>query len=104
MIIVVSQAWAKDAAASADAYIEQSRVFSEFMKQHPGFRARTLVRSLDDPTHFTNLRWFDSVDAYDAMTRHPDYARQVDALSRYLDLSKYDGQNTREFMQIVLDD
>jgi len=104
MIIVVSQAWAKDAAASADAYIEQSRVFLDFMKQQPGFHSRKLVRSLDDATHFTNLRWFDSVDAYHAMTRHPDYARQIDALSKYLDLSKYDGKNTREFMQIVLDD
>ena len=104
MIIVVSQAWAKDAAASADAYIEQSRVFLDFMKRQPGFRSRKLVRSLDDATHFTNLRWFDSVDAYHAMTRHPDYARQIDALSTYLDRSKYDGKNTREFMQIVLDD
>jgi heme-degrading monooxygenase HmoA len=104
MIIVVSQAWAKDAAASADGYIEQSRVFLDFMKRQPGFRSRKLTRSLDDATHFTNLRWFDSVDAYHAMTRHPDYARQIDALSKYLDLSKYDGKNTREFMQIVLDD
>ena len=104
MIIVVSQAWAKDAAASADAYIEQSRVFLDFMKRQAGFRSRKLVRSLDDATHFTNLRWFDSVDAYHAMTRHPDYACQIDALSKYLDLSKYDGKNTREFMQIVLDD
>jgi heme-degrading monooxygenase HmoA len=104
MIIVVSQAWAKDAAASADAYIEQSRVFLDFMKQQPGFRSRKLVRSLDDATHFTNLRWFDSVDVYHAMTRHPDYARQIDALSKFLDLSKYDGKNTREFMQVVLDD
>jgi heme-degrading monooxygenase HmoA len=74
------------------------------MKQQPGFRSRKLVRSLDDATHFTNLRWFDSVDAYHVMTRHPDYARQIDALSKYLDLSKYDGKNAREFMQIVLDD
>ena len=104
MILVVSQAWAKDAGASADAYVEQSRAFLEFMKAHPGFRARKLVRSLDDPTHFTNLRWFDSVDAYHAMTRHSDYAQQIAALSQHLDLAKYEGQVSREFMQIVLDD
>ena len=104
MIIVVSQAWTKDAAASADAYVEQSRALSDFMQKQPGFRGRKLVRGLDEPTHFTNLRWFDSVDAYQAMTKHPDYAKQIDALSRHLDLSKYDGKNTREFMQIVLDD
>ena len=104
MIIVVSQAWTKDAAASADAYIAESRAFSDFMQKQPGFRGRKLVRSLEEPTHFTNLRWFDSVDAYQAMTKHADYSQQIDALSRHLDLSKYDGKNTREFMQIVLDD
>ena len=62
------------------------------------------MRGLDDPTHFTNLRWFDSVDAYHAMTRHPDYAKQIEALSQHLDLAKYEGQVSREFMQIVLDD
>src|SRR5690242_1611423 len=104
MILVVSQAWAKDADASADAYVEQSRTFLEFMKSHPGFRSRKLVRSLDDPTHFTNLRYFDSVDAYQAMTRHPDYAKYIAALSEHLDLAKYEGQVPREFMQVVLDD
>jgi hypothetical protein len=38
------------------------------------------------------------------MTRHADYARQIEALSTHLDLAKYDGKNAREFMQIVLDD
>ena len=40
MIIVVSQAWTKDAGPSAAAYIEQSRTFLAFMQQHAGFRQR----------------------------------------------------------------
>ena len=104
MIIVVSQAWTKDAGASADAYVEQSRVFLDFMKACPGFRARKLIRGVDDPTHFTNLRWFDDVAAYTAMTQHPDYQKQIAALTEHIDVSKYEGRPAREFMQIVLDD
>lgn len=104
MIVVVSQAWTKDQRESAAAYIEQSRIFLDFMKRHAGFRGRKLVQSIEDPTHFTNLRWFDSVAAYETMTRHPEYEKQITALSQHLDLSKYAGKSAREFMQVVLDD
>jgi hypothetical protein len=104
MIIVVSQAWTKDEHASANAYLEQSRGFLEFMKAIPGFRGRKLIRGLEDKTHFTNLRWFDDVAAYEAMTQHPDYQKQISALSVHLDLSKYAERPGREFMEIVLDD
>ncbi|MGC4070124.1 MAG: antibiotic biosynthesis monooxygenase [Polyangiaceae bacterium] len=104
MIIVVSQAWTKDEHESADAYVEQSRIFLDFMKAAPGFRGRKLVRSLEDKTHFTNLRWFDDVAAYESMTQHPDYQKQISALSEHLDLTKYAGRAGREYMQIVLDD
>jgi hypothetical protein len=104
MIVVVSQAWTKDPEASARGYIEQSRAFLDFMRKHAGFHARKLIRGLDDPTHFTNLRWFDSVDAYQAMTEHADYQAQIRALSQHLDLSKYEGRSAREFMHVVLDD
>jgi len=104
MIIVVSQAWTKDAGASADAYIEQSRIFLAFMQLHPGFHQRTLIRGVEDPTHFTNLRWFDDIAAYEAMTSHPDYQKQITALTQYVDISKYKDRVGREYMQIVLDD
>jgi hypothetical protein len=104
MIIVVSQAWTKDEHASADAYVEQSRIFLDFMKAARGFRGRKLIRSIEDKTHFTNLRWFDDVDAYQAMTQHPDYQKQISALSVHLDLAKYADRPGREFMQVVLDD
>jgi len=104
MIIVVSQAWTKDSGASADAYIEQSRVFLDFMQKHAGFKQRKLIRGIEDPTHFTNLRWFDDVAAYEAMTQHPDYQKQIEALTLHIDLSKYKDRPGREFMQIVLDD
>ena len=74
------------------------------MRQHPGFRMRKLIRSLEDPKHFTNLRWFDSVDAYHTMTQHPDYQTQIARLSEYVDLAQYQGRPSREFMHIVLDD
>lgn len=104
MIIVVSQAWTKDEHTSADAYVEQSRIFLEFMNAARGFRGRKLIRGIEDKTHFTNLRWFDDVAAYEAMTQHPDYQKQISALSQHLDLAKYEGRPGREFMQIVLDD
>ncbi len=104
MIIVVSHAWTKDAGASASAYIEQSRVFLSFMQQHRGFHQRKLIQGVDDPTHFTNLRWFDDVAAYEAMTQHPDYQRQIEALTQHIDVAQYNGRPGREFMQIVLDD
>ncbi len=104
MIIVVSQAFTKDAHESADAYVEQSRTFLAFMQGHAGFRGRKLIRSLEDPTHFTNLRWFDDVEAYEAMTQHPDYQTQIQKLSAHLDLSRYAGIKGREYMQLVLDD
>ncbi len=104
MIIVVSQAWTKDAAESAAAYIEQSRIFLAFMRQHAGFHQRKLIQGVEDPTHFTNLRWFDDVAAYESMTQHPDYQRQVEALTKHIDISKYKDRPGREFMQVVLDD
>jgi hypothetical protein len=104
MIIVVSQAWTKDAGPSAAAYIEQSRMFLSFMQTHAGFQQRKLIQGIEDPTHFTNLRWFDSVAAYEAMTQHPDYQQQIAALTRHIDISKYQDRPGREFMQIVLDD
>ncbi len=104
MIIVVSQAWTKDADAHADAYIEQSRTFLAFMRRHTGFRQRKLIRGIEDPTHFTNMRWFDDIEAYESMTRHPDYQKQIEALTHYIDLSKYRDRSGREFMQIVLED
>ena len=104
MIIVVSQAWTKDADAAATGYIEQSRVFLSFMQQHAGFHQRKLIRGIEDPTHFTNLRWFDDVAAYENMTRHPDYQKQIETLTHFVDISKYKDRPGREFMQIVLDD
>ncbi len=104
MIIVVSQAFTKDAGASADAYIEQSRAFLELMKAAPGFRGRKLVRSVDDPTHFTHLRFFESVDAYTALTQHPDYQAQIQKLTEHIDVSKYQGKSPRELMHVILDD
>jgi heme-degrading monooxygenase HmoA len=103
MIIVVSQAWTKDTEASAEGYVQASADFLSFMERHQGFRGRKLIRSLEDATHFTNLRWFDSVDDYTAMTEHPDYATQIAKLAEFLNLDRYT-DSPREFMEVVLDD
>ncbi len=104
MIIVVSQAWTLDAEASAAGYIEQSRTFLAFMRHHAGFKQRKLIRGLDDPTHFTHLRWFDEVRSYETMISHPDHPKQIAALTQYIDTSKYKDHRGREYMHIVLDD
>jgi heme-degrading monooxygenase HmoA len=103
MIVVVSQAWTKDADASAEAYVAGSRDLARMMEGHPGFRGRKLLRSQEDPTHFTHLRWFDAPSDYESLTKHPNYGAHIARLSQHLDLSKYE-KSAREIMEVVLDE
>jgi heme-degrading monooxygenase HmoA len=101
MITVVSQAWSKDEGESADAYIAMSAAFLDFMKQHPGFIGRRLIRGVEDRTHFTNLRFFDSLQSYEELTKFEGYQDYMVAM--YEHLKPYDSY-PREFMEVVLDD
>lgn len=100
MIVVVSQAWTKDEGASADAYVELSGEYARFFDDHPGFRRRLLVRSLEDRTHFTNLRFFDSVEDYEECTRRDGYVEHTERM--YEHLKPYESY-PREYLEVVLD-
>ncbi len=61
MIVVISQAWTKPGEEHAEAYLALSEEFGRFWADHRGFRGRQLVRGVEDRSHFTHLRWFDSI-------------------------------------------
>lgn len=102
MQMVVSQAWTKDAGAHADAYIAKSRDMDTFLAAQPGFIGRTLVRGVEDPTHFTNLRVWRSIADYEAMVQIPVYADLIAGLTEHIDMDRYDGTYPREFMDVVI--
>lgn len=104
MITVVSQAWTRNDAEAADGFIEASRKLGEFMLSQPGYRGRKLIRGVEDRTHFTHLRWFDSVEHYDAMTDQPGYREHIQEMSEFLNLERYQDTHPREFMEVVLDE
>jgi hypothetical protein len=101
MIVVVSQAWSKDEHESADGYIAASHAFLDFHLAEPGFRGRRLIRGVEDRTHFTNLRFFDSVESYEAMTEREGYQDHIKAMYQFL--RPYDSY-PREYMEVVVAD
>ena len=101
MTVVVSQAWTLDEHEHANAYVELARQFLAFMRQHPGFKGRKLIRGVEDRTHFTNLRFFDSVAAYEELIKFPGYGDHIMAMGAHL--KPYEIY-PREYMEIVLND
>jgi hypothetical protein len=101
MIVVVSQAWSKDEHESADGYIAAYRAFLDFHLGEPGFLGRRLIRGMEDPTHFTNLRFFDSVESYERMTEREGYMDRIGAMYEFL--RPYDTY-PREYMDVVVAD
>jgi len=101
MIVVVSQARTKPGEEHARAYIALSGEFGRFFAGQPGFRGRRLVRGVEDPQHFTHLRWFDSVEHYEACTRAEGYVEHTELM--YEHLEPYDSY-PREYLEVVLDE
>lgn len=101
MHVVVSQAWSKDDGAGADGYVAAYEDFLAFHEAQPGFRGRRLIRGVEDRTHFTNLRFFDSLADYEAMTQREGY--QDHLMAMYEHLKPYDTY-PREFMEVVVSD
>ncbi|WP_436775812.1 antibiotic biosynthesis monooxygenase family protein [Yinghuangia sp. YIM S09857] len=101
MYAVVSQAWTLDTGPAAEGYEQLSREFLPFLADQPGFLHRRLLRGIDDPTHYTNLRFFDSIDSYRALITRPGYAERIGQLSAHL---RQEGDYKREFMRVVLDE
>lgn len=102
MQVVVSQAWTLDAFDHARAYIAKSEAFAEFLSAQPGFVTRMLLRGVDDATHFTNVRVFESVAHYEAITEIPAYRDHIADLSRHVDVERYAGGYPREYMDLVV--
>ena len=101
MIVVVSQAWTLDETEHADEYIRLSAEFLQFMKQHQGFKGRKLIRGVEDRTHFTNLRFFDSVKSYEELIKFAGYGEHIMKMGEHL---KPYQTYPREYMEIVLED
>ncbi|MFT5223035.1 MAG: hypothetical protein ACI867_001345 [Glaciecola sp.] len=103
MQLVMSQGWTKDEGLSADAYVAASAAMQEFLEAQPGFIRRELVRGVEDRTHFINLRWFETVEHYLAITALPAYPDLLASLAEHLDLRKYEEFGyPREFLDVVL--
>ena len=101
VIVVVSQAWTKPGEEHAQGYITLNREFGRFFGDHPGFRGRRLVRGIEDPTHFTHLRYFDSVESYEECTRKDGYVEHT--VLMYEHLRPYDSY-PREYLDVVIDE
>ena len=101
MIVVVSQAWTLDEAEHADGYVAEYGRFLEFHRQHKGFRGRKLLRGVDDRTHFTNLRFFDSVADYEELIKFDGYADFIMRMGEHL---KPYTTDPKEYMEVVIDE
>jgi hypothetical protein len=101
VIVVVSQAWTLDADRHADAYIEGSRAFEAFLVRHSGYIGRRLLRSLADPCHFTNMRFFRDLADYHELITWDGYRERIMALGDHL---KPADTYPREYMEVVLGD
>lgn len=101
MIVVVSQARTKPGEEHARGYIALNAEFGRFFRDHPGFRGRRLVRGLEDPQHFTHLRFFDTVESYEECTSAEGYVAHTEAM--YQHLEPYDSY-PREYLEVVLDE
>lgn len=101
MIVVVSQAWTLDEDENADSYVELSRQFLPFLKQHPGFKGRKLIRGVEDRTHFTNLRFFDSIQSYEELIKFEGYGDHIMKMGAHL---KPYTINPKEYMEVVFED
>lgn len=101
MIVVVSQAWSLDAEGHADAYIAGCREFESFLARHPGYVGRRLLRSMADPTHFTNMRFFRELADYHDLIGWDGYRERIMALGDHL---RPADTYPREYMEVVLGD
>jgi heme-degrading monooxygenase HmoA len=101
MIAIVSQAWTLDAADEADAYVAGWEEFAVLLDAAPGYRGRVLLRGTEDRTHFTNIRYFDRAEDYDALIHRPGYAERIEALGTHLQLET---PPVKEVVEVVLAD
>ena len=101
MIVVVSQVWSLNAEEHADAYIAGCRELESFVGLHPGYVGRRLLRSMADPTHFTNMRFFRELADYHDLIGLDDYRERIMALGDHLRPAE---TYPREYMEVVLGD
>jgi hypothetical protein len=106
MISVVSHAWLRsdergDAAVEDHmrAYAQISEAFDVVHREVGGYCGRRLMHSLDNSGHVLNIRWFDRVEDYERLTKHPDYASWIGRLSEHVEARNPE----KEYFEIVLD-
>ena len=102
MQVVVSQAYTLDAGMHADEYVRLSGEFTSFMRRHPGFLGRRLLRSLEDPTHFTHMRLFDSIASYEELTEMPGYHERIAEMAAHV--HQPPGGPPREYFEVAVDE
>ncbi|MFM7063431.1 MAG: hypothetical protein ACKO04_08055 [Actinomycetes bacterium] len=100
MIAIISHAWASDDGPAADAYANGVGEFLEFHLGQPGFRGRVVVRSTTDTAHFTNIRFFDSLEDYERMIHVDGYAERIEALGRHLRPHELAGKDVVEVVHL----
>lgn len=101
MIVVVSQAWTLNENEHADEYIRHYKNFLDFHRRHKGFKGRKLIRGIEDRTHFTNLRFFDSVESYEELIKFEGYGGHILKMGEHL---KPYAANPKEYMEVILED
>jgi len=104
MIVIVSQAWTLPSEEDAQAYIELNGEFARFFAAHRGYRGRRLVRSTEDPWHFTHLRFFDSFADYEECTKADGYVQHTEAMYRHMQPYDESRGYPREVLEVVIDD
>ena len=102
VIAVISHAWTADADAAAQGYLAGLEDFGGFHHDQPGFCGRVVVRSQSDDTHFTNIRFFDSVADYEAMIHREGYAEHIHALTEHL--RPHEGAPGKDYADVVIHD
>jgi hypothetical protein len=60
-----------------------------------------IFTSLEDKTHFTNLRFFDSVECYEELIKFEGYGDHIMKLGEHL---KPYTTNPKEYMEVIVSD
>jgi hypothetical protein len=118
MISVVSHAWLLpsselgpdlydgDGGAGGGVFVDAMRAYSEISEQFEalhrevgGYRGRRLMHSMSNGAHVLNIRWFDRVEDYERLTKHPDYPSWIARLSELVEARNPE----KECFEMVLD-
>jgi antibiotic biosynthesis monooxygenase (ABM) superfamily enzyme len=81
------------------AYSEISEQFDALHREVGGYHGRRLMHSVSNGGHVLNIRWFDRVEDYERLTKHPDYPSWIARLSKLVEARNPE----KEYFEMVLD-